>query len=241
MTTTMEPDTTIEEDAQVSKDLAVIEEPTELAPLSEGKARQLDKRIRTAGAKLDDTADTFVSLLQDAAIGQIHVPLGLKSWTVYVADVAKENKFLQMVAKDRIERKALAVAMSEHGMSQSQIGAALGWSQKTIDRDLEGVEFDSDTITASDGRTMPRNTAVAEDDEIIDGEIVDEPPAKPASVTEDFETEVFNLMNDVAALKDVIEDERFPKARKRIAAKHLNSIQEVKTELETIIDEVFGS
>jgi predicted transcriptional regulator len=241
MTTTLEPDT-IEEDAQVSTDLAVIEDNAELAPLTEGKARQLDKRIRTTGTKLDDTADTFVSLLQDAAIGQIHVPLGLKSWTVYVADVAKDNKFLQMVAKDRIERKALAVAMSEHGMSQSQIGAALGWSQKTIDRDLEGVEFDSDTITSSDNRTMPRN-APRDDDNTIDAEVVDdEPPAKPASVTDDFETEVFNLQLAITEMKEIIgEDDRFPKQRKKIQAKYLNSLQEVKTELETIIDEVFGS
>jgi hypothetical protein len=246
-TTEATPDMTeFEEDTEVTKELATIEDEPEIVEatlLSEAKAKQLDKRIRAQGQKLDDNADTFIDLLKQAAIGQIHVALDVKSWTAYVANVAQDNRFLQMLVKDRVERKTLAITMSEHGMSQSEIARAFGVSQKTIDRDLEGAEFNSDTITTKDGGTYPRNrkNGKAGDAEVIEAEVVDDvPEVKPPTVDKDFEDEVFNLTNDIAALKDVIDDERFPKARKRIMNKHLNALQEAKAELEEIIDGVFG-
>jgi hypothetical protein len=253
MTTTLEtPEETTEtietqEDAEVGKELATIEtEPEGIAepkPLTPTKAQQLDKRIRTQGQKVDDNADTFIDLLEKAALGQIHVGLEQKSWPAYVADVAQDNKFLQMLVKDKLQRKALAAKMSGTGMSQGAIAKAFGVSQKTIDRDLDGEEFDSDTITTTDGHSYPRNrnNGKVDDAEVIDAEVVDdESPAKPPTVDKDFETEVFNITNDIAALQDVIGDERFPKARKRIMNKHLNALQEAKAELEEIIDGVFG-
>jgi hypothetical protein len=234
MTTTLEPDT------KVSKELAKIEavEPKALTP---AKAKQLDKQIRTAGEKLDTSADAFIDMLERAALGQIHIGLEVESWTTYVADVAKDNRFLQMLVKDKLQRKALAVKMSETGMSQRAIASAFGVAQKTIGRDLFGEDFESDTITSTDNRTMPRE---GKGGKIIDAEIVPEPEpsnAKRASVTEDFGTEVDWLVQSLAEMHVVIDDDRFPKARKRIGEKYLNTLQEAKADLEKIIDEVFGS
>jgi predicted transcriptional regulator len=254
MTTTLEPETDmdtteLEEDTEVGTDLALIEDEEVVEPkaLTAAKAKQLDKRIRTKGEKLDTDADDYINLLEEAALGQIHLALDeYRSWTAYVADVAKDNRFLQMLVKDKLQRKALAVKMSGTGMSQHAIASALGVSQKTIDRDLDGEEFDSDTITSTDNRTLPRNgsDAAPEDDNIIEGEIVDEEPepnTRRPSVMKDFEQEVINLQNAMTEMEDVIQDDRFPKQRKKIATAHLNSLQEIRTALETIIDEVFGA
>jgi hypothetical protein len=127
-------------------------------PLSETKAKALDKKIRTQGEKVDSSADAFAFLLEQAAIGQIHVPLGMKSWTEYVKDVAQENKFLQMLVHNKVERKALVVKMTAAGMSQRTIADAFGVSKKTVQNDQNG-RVDTNyppEVTGTDGKTQPR-------------------------------------------------------------------------------------
>lgn len=238
-------DTVIEEPGT---ELAVLEpeveaevEPAEPQPLSKAKAVALDKRIRSQGDKLDTSAAAFAELLEQAAVGQIHVALELPSWTAYVADVARDNQFLQMLVKNKTDRKELAVKMSAAGMSQRAIASAFGVSQKTIDRDLEGEEFETDTITDLSGKTQPRNKP-AKNDNVIDAEVVDVdvPEAKQAPITQDFKDEMYQLANDVEALQEVMDDDRFAKARKRVAKDNLNDLQEIISKLQTIVDNLMA-
>ena len=104
-------------------------------------------------------------------------------------------------------------------------------------------------VTTIDGRELPANREGAQqesdgDENVIEGEIVPDPEDEPVksrtTVNQDFEDEVYQLQNDIEALKEVIADDRFPKQRKKIMNAHLNTLQEIKGALEDIIDNVFG-
>jgi hypothetical protein len=208
-------------------DVEVIEEMPE--PLSLAKAKALDKRIRSASNRVAQDMNTLIDLLEQAFTGQIHVTLGLPSWPAYVKEAA------DIQVSDRYERKEYAKLMSGKGMSQRVIADVLGVSQKTIDRDLDGVDFEDDTITTVDGKKAPRNKPPKE----VEPE--EEPPAKVPTVAEDFRDEVYQLQNDVEAFKAVIEDERFPKARGRLAKqKIVDDFRTCINELDDILVKIVG-
>lgn len=205
-------------------------------PLNKTDAKRLDKKIRSSndrlnnyGAKMEDEFAVLAKLLDEAAEGQIHKALGLKSWTAYVKDA------VQFRPSNREERKAVVAMMSGKLLSQRTIADVLGISQKTVDRDLDGEEFESDTIETVDGKTAPRNKPPK------DVEPEDEPPAHQTSVTEDFRDEVYQLQNNVQAFKDVLDDERFPKARARLAkSKAVNDFRSAIDELEDLLVIIVG-
>ena len=220
-----------------STELAVIDN-GEVEPLSEGKAKQLDKRIRAASTRFANEGDKLLDLLEEAATGQIHVALGFTSWTAYVKEAC------DFKVSDREERKALVSIMSGKGMSQRAIAGTLGVSQKTVDRDLDGESFDSDKVTSLTGQEVPRNKPKkAKDDNVIDAEVIDiEEERKPADVVTEFEQPVLDLVNDVQAMKDIIavetETELFPKARKRIAQRFVKRLTTAIADLEAVVAEL---
>ena len=61
--------------------------------------------------------------------------LGFKSWTDYVAEVV--GKDMTKLPVD--DRRQIVELLAGEGMSQRQIAAAVGVSQKTVDRDLDQV------------------------------------------------------------------------------------------------------
>jgi transcriptional regulator with XRE-family HTH domain len=195
-------------------DLAVVNhdtDPVEVAPLTERQAQKLDKRIRTASEKVNVTTDALFELLEQAAAGRIHDALGYASWTAWFSEA------VTIRPQDRDQRKAFVALMTGRGMSQRAIAGALGISQKTVDRDLEGVESnDSDTVTSLDGVERPRTKTKVD---VIDAEVVsvEEAPRSSVEVIDDFGAEIDTLLINVQAFKDVLDDELFPKARKRIA------------------------
>lgn len=223
----------------MTQELAIIESdtPAEIEPLSEGKARVLDKRIRQAGSRVANEQDKLIELLEEAAQGQIHVALGLPSWTAYIKDA------LQITVADREERKALVAIMSGKGMSQRAIAGTLGVSQKTVDRDLEGESFDSHTVTAVDGKEVPRNKPPKDEPDYIEAEVVaveEEPERTANDVIVDFEQIVNDLINDVQAVKDMqkLEPDLFGKARKRIGQRFVKRLGTVIKDLEDLSDEL---
>lgn len=216
----------------MSTEIAVIEE-NDTAPtlLSEGKAKVLDKRIRQCGTRVAAEQDKLIELLEEAAQGEIHQALGFPSWTAYLKDA------IQITVSDRAERKALVSIMSGKGMSQRAIAGVLGIGQKTVDRDLDGESFDSDTVTAVDGKEVPRNKPPKEPEpEIIDAEVVEERTANDVIV--DFDQVVNDLINDVQAIKDLrkLESDLFEQARKRIAQRFVKRLGIVRDDLGTLLD-----
>lgn len=218
----------------------LVEEPEEvegeLVPMmNKTEAKALDKKIRSSSHRvitgLNKAADEYanlMNLLDEAREGNIHKALEYPSWTAYVKDAA------QLQVSDREERKELVRVMSGKGMSQRAIAGTLGVSQKTVDRDLEGEEFESETVTATDGRKMKRTKAEKEEPEPA--------PVKQPPITAEYTEEVDNLRNCVIALTEIIHnDERFPKSRAKIAKlKSTDYFQAAVTELDDLLGVVIG-
>jgi transposase len=213
-------------------------------PLTEKAAKALDKKIRTASDRLSTTTENLLNLLEEAAAGAIHEALGLPSWTAWFKDAVQIN------VSDRFERKELVKMMSGKGMSQRAIAGSLGVSQKTVDRDLEGEEVEEGaTVTSLDGAERPKNgkaphpaaeDAEAEEDsgeDYIEAEVV-EPPTPAAEIVESFNDETINLWGAWSELKDLMTEEKWAGARKRIANANLNHIQDVIAGLQTIVDDL---
>jgi hypothetical protein len=205
-------------------------------PLSEGKARVLDKQIRQAGARVATEQDKLIELLNKAATGQIHTALGYPSWPAYLKDA------VSIVLSDREERKALASLMSGKGVSNRAVAAMLGVSEATVRRDTEGAEK-PDTVEGLDGTPQPRKKR---DDNVIDAEVVDDEPddveRTPADVVEDFAAEVDTLLINVQAFKDILNDdeELLPKARKRLAQRFCKRLSGAISDLQSVVDELMG-
>lgn len=203
------------------------------APLSEGKAKVLDKRIRQASARVVDNTATLLNLLDEAAVGQIHVALGFPSWTAWVKDA------VQITPADDTERKSLVQLMNGKGMSQRAIADVVGVNQATVSRDLSESEVDADASPDTeglDGKVYPKKPKKQEP---LDVE-VDEPVEKQQPVSADFKEEMYMLANSVSSFQDILADERFPKARNTIAKNNLNRLQELIGELQKIVDELMS-
>jgi len=199
-------------------------------PLSESKAKALDKKIRAACIKVSDNAATLLDLLEEAAVGQIHVAMGYDNWAAYVKDA------VNITPADINERKALVSMMSGKGLSQRAIANVVGVDQKTISNDLRSSEENSSVdITGLDGRAYKRKEKEPAP-EPLDVEEVEPPAEKIRPVSQDFRDEMYNLQNTVAAFKDILEDERFPKATKAIAKRHMNDLQDAIKDLQGVID-----
>jgi hypothetical protein len=220
----------------------------EATPLTKRQAVALDKKIRTASDKLTSTIDkvatdidALIELIDQAANGQIHVALELPSWTAWFKDAVRINP------SDRLERKTLVTLMSGKGMSQRQIGAILNVSQKTVDRDLDDVVAESDDspvdTLGSDGKTYSRSSVVDSDDEVIEGEFVDDEPVQEADepmkavdIVAEFEDETVNLVNAVSAMHDLTQEPNWSKAVRRIAKADMNYLVEAVTEIQKFVD-----
>jgi transposase-like protein len=101
----------------------------------------------------------FRRLIIQAKDDGLHKMLGFKSWTDYVADVV--GKDMTKLPVD--DRRQIVELLAGEGMSQRQIAAAVGVSQKTVDRDLDQVSQNDSPddqvitepkpITGRDGKT----------------------------------------------------------------------------------------
>lgn len=219
-------------------------EAVEVQALSKTEAKRLDKRIRATGdkavtshSKTLELFDELMELLTQARDGEIHKALGLKSWTAYIADAVN----IQVTVRE--DRKALAQFLSGQGMSQRAIASTLGVSQKTVDRDLEGEESDPDaTVESLDGAERPKNGKV-NDDNVIDAEVVEEEPQEDApmaavDIVSEFADEVANLWAAHSQMNELMGEDKWGNARKRIAKANLNNIQTVIESLTHIVDDL---
>jgi hypothetical protein len=173
-------------------------------PLTEKQAKTLDTRIRLMVGSISDQLDKLAGLIAEAKAGQIHIALGHRSWTAYLADV------VQIGSHDRDERRKIVALLSGEGMSQRAIAAAVGVSQKTVDRDIgevvshdDSVESEPVATTGLNGKTYQRKPQPAPDSE---------PRRRPP-----FTDRIADVRRDVDKLAQRIErlrgDDRYPKYR----------------------------
>lgn len=234
-----------------STELALIPDNTgeivEAQPLSTKDAKALDKRIRATGDRAVKSHtntlklfDELTELLTQARDGEIHKALGLKSWTAYVSDA------VNLEVPQREDRKALTLFFSGQGMSQRAIATALGVSQKTIDRDLEGETTESGaTVTSLDGAERPKNGKAKPEVDYIEAEVVEPPeesqsdePMTAADIVEAFNDETVNCWTGWSELKELMAEPKWANARKRVAKANLNHITEIITGLQAIVDDL---
>lgn len=216
-------------------DAEVVEAP---APLSEGKAKVLDKRIRQASARVAENTAQMLALLDEAATGQIHVALGFPSWTAWVKDAVK------ITPANEVERKSLVSLMSGKGMGQRAIADVVGVNQATVSRDIAEAEAAGDAPASTDtlgpdGKTYKREPKPKKQEPLDVEEVEEEVKQQPVSV--DFKDEMDELANCVSSFNDILEDERFVKARKTIAKHNLNKLQEYITALQGVVDALMDS
>jgi hypothetical protein len=257
----------LEHDKMTTQELAVVQgEIVDLpAPLSEGKARQLDKQIKTAREKYVDSMDYLLGLIQKAAEGQIWVALGLPSMSAYL----KEN--VAIIPQDTTERRALTEALAGKGFSNRTTADILHVDEATVRRDkkasgaasaagatVEGPDgkhypasqpkddepqqqpLDADEVPLPDTGSGVGGGDYEEPGEWPHGEPVtvapESPEPKPQPVSQDFGDEMGFLGNSVESFHDIMDDSRFPKAAKTIAKRHLNDLQEDIVELQKVVD-----
>lgn len=133
--------------ASKTAEVAVVEaEVVEVVTLTKADAERLDGEIRSAAQKVGSAQALLVSLMAEAAEGQIHVTLGYRSISDYFAEA------VQISPADAAERKLLAAMMNQKGLSQRAIAAGLGVSVGTINSDLSDV--DKGETISTDGRTF---------------------------------------------------------------------------------------
>jgi transposase len=217
----------------------------EVKPLNKTEAKALDKKIRSASdrvtagiGKVQNDFDQLVGLIDQAAQGEIHKALGLKSWAVWLKDA------VQFAPANRVERKELIGIMSGKGLSQRTIAGMLNVSQKTVDRDLDGEQVEEGaTVTSLDGAKRPKNKAkdVEPEQEPLEAETEELEDEKPEAMTAvaivgAFDDEVANLWAAHTELDLLLSEEKWANARKRVAAANLNHLQQVITTLQTIVD-----
>jgi WhiB family transcriptional regulator, redox-sensing transcriptional regulator len=114
-------------------------------------AFDLDTKIRRHSATVAAGVDTLLNLMRQAAEGQIHIALGFKSLSHYFADAVRISP------SDPKERKLMATAMSNNGMSTRAIASALGCGQTQVRRDLK----DSGEPYGSPGEPAPAGSTTA--------------------------------------------------------------------------------
>ena len=125
-----------------------------VAPLDVAAATRLDKRIRLMASTVRENLAKIAELVDEAKAGQVHVALGFASWTAYLSDALGGQ--LELGTDDR---RAVVELLAGEGMSQRGIAAAVGVSQKTVDRDLDQVshrDSPDPVVTGLDGKTYPK-------------------------------------------------------------------------------------
>jgi len=226
--------------------------------LTKAEAKALNKKIISASSKLTGdvnkvAVDTkaLVALIDQAQTGQIHKALEYTSWTAWFKDTVR------IEPANRTERKMLVRLMDGAGLPQRPIGIALGVSQKTVDRDLNGVESQDSTVVTATGKKYPKHPKPKEpvEEPPLDVESEEIPPdedapaeevepepsvSTPATVAKDFGSEMDNLGIDTQALCDVVADDCWSKARAKVAKAHLEPLQGIIATLNEIAEDLMS-
>jgi transposase len=120
-----------------------------VAPLDVARARRLTRDLQQA-------LTLALDLLTEVFDGQAWKVLGHDSWEAYCAAELPQLAQLRMPLEDR---RAAVAELRGRGMSLRAIGAPLGLSAQTVQRDLQAADVQLATVTSLDGRTRPAAAA----------------------------------------------------------------------------------
>lgn len=150
--------------APASKTVAKVDKPVEgevvEKPLSATAAKVLDKKIKSTAGQARDVLTDLTTLLAEAEKGQIHLALGMRSWTEYMSSLR-----LPVLGK---EATAEAIEMMhEAGMPQRAISESTGVPLTTVNRKVKEAEAKAEesgtpkapaTSVGKDGKEYQRQT-----------------------------------------------------------------------------------
>ncbi|NKS70688.1 hypothetical protein GS584_18965 [Rhodococcus hoagii] len=137
--------------------------------LDENAARKLDTRIRLTAGTVRDNFAKLQDYVHEAKTGEIHLALGFKSWTAYLADALGERPLMV----DREQRRELVEYLSSEGMSTRAIATVTGVNRETVRQEVKATAGDKklsseNRTTGLDGKeysskrhqsTTPKSTA----------------------------------------------------------------------------------
>lgn len=139
-------------------EVAPVEHEVEVTvPLDDARAKMLDSRIKTCVENIGDRLTALHKLLDEAQEGQVHLTMGFRSWTEYLADRIG-NRW--QVAGD--ERREMAQLLANRGMSMRAIASITGTSKSTVARVLDEVSQDG---TPDSDSTVPQWDSSSSGDE----------------------------------------------------------------------------
>lgn len=119
-----------------------------IVPLDDARAKMLDNRIKTCVDNIGDRLTILHKLLDEAQQGQVHLTMGFRSWTEYLADRIG-NRW--QIGSD--ERREMAQLLADRGMSVRAIASITGSSKSTVARVLDEVSQDE---TPDSDSTVPQ-------------------------------------------------------------------------------------
>lgn len=172
-------------------------------------AHQIDRDIRGTVDQLHSNWDHLAELVTRAKWGNVHIVLGYETWPAYLADAVRVQP------SDTPQRQQLVAMLSGEGLSQRAIGAMVGSSQMTVQRDL-AEQGDSDVSPAEsvgvDGKKYQRKRETPEPDAEQDDEPT--PPVGPHETVTgaagnrealriEFRDAVTDLVSDVQLLGEL--------------------------------------
>lgn len=127
-----------------------------IVPLEDAKAKILDGRIKSCVETIGDRLTNLHKLLDEAQRGQVHLTMGFRSWTEYLADRIG-NRW--QIGGD--ERREMAQLLADRGMSVRAIASVTGASKSTVSRVLEEVSQngtpDDGAAESGDGEQLSHN------------------------------------------------------------------------------------
>lgn len=200
--------------------------------MTEREATQLTEKIRLTAHNYADARSKLQRYVAQAKEGNAHLALGYASWTAYLSEVLGEEP----MRLARGERQEMVQMLSAEGMSTRAIAPIVGVHHDTVASDIKAasVGFPTDQmprpVESMDGITrtfQPRPEPTAE--------LAEPPKPKRPPLPEQFFNATYDLGKNVERLKRLIEDDRFPQNREKVAAKHRNDLQRTADVLADIL------
>jgi hypothetical protein len=176
----------------------------EIVTLTKTDAKKLDQRIRRMADATCGNLLKLDELLAEAKAGEIHVALGYKSWTCYVADALGGRPEMTASA-----RKKIVTLLAGEGMSQRGIARATGASKTTVKRDLDNQvvhngpadagEPAPTTVTGLDNKQHPKRKPP-------------KPEPEPVATADHTDAEIYvelvlSQLSDLAGMVALLQDD----------------------------------
>jgi transposase-like protein len=194
--------------------------------------------VNATGKAYDDAGAALTVLLAEARNGQIHVGLGLPSWTAYL------EQYVRIEPRSIEDRRAMTAQMVEAGMSNRAIAPIMGVSEPTTRRDVAQVRHDDTAAEPAEGEPAepepePEPTPITG----RDGKTYQRKPPKPKppaakkpTIAAEFTKLLAALTGSIDGLVKLSGDAKF--AKSQTIVKQRGSLEAAHNMLQEVIDKL---